>query len=215
MIRINLLPHAKRGTEKRSTAPQQIAAMIGVLIALAAYLYWQYGQLEAKLESQKRQLADIEKDIEEKKALIGGLEQLEKLREETKRKLDVVNQVQGQKVNPVPMLELVQSLLPRRVWLVGVDERAGSLNLKGVGANAKEVAEFMAALENSPRFSGVKLTVTESKANFVLGPVAQRVLQTQGDLQLQSFEATMKFVADAAPVAALTPGGDAPAAPPK
>jgi type IV pilus assembly protein PilN len=61
------------------------------------------------------------------------------------------------------MLDELATLMPRRVWLTKLDEKAGSVVFTGSGVTIDDVSAFMGALKRSSHFSSVELKKTTAK----------------------------------------------------
>lgn len=161
MIRINLLPI--RAAKKKETALQQIIILAGsvILVLVVVLSFW-----AVKLG----QIAGVEKDIKadearlnELKTKIGKLDQINKLKEEVKKKLDVLALLRKNKTGPATRLATLSDVTPDQLWLEKYREAADQISISGLALNEELIAQFIRALEDSPEYEQVDLMVSEQK----------------------------------------------------
>ncbi|CAH2030787.1 PilN domain-containing protein [Trichlorobacter ammonificans] len=161
MIRINLLP--VRAAKKKETALQQLVILVaGILLVLVIVL----GLWLMRLG----QISRLNKDIVAAKAKIGELDQkigklnsLKKLRDEVKKKLDVLSQLRKNKTGPASRLAALSDITPDRLWLETYRESGADIKISGLAFSEELIAQFIRALEDSPEFEKVDLVVSEQK----------------------------------------------------
>ncbi len=198
MIRINLLP--VRAAKKKETAVQQIAIFCAVLVISAAVVLSLYFVKRVQVSSAKNDIATANAKINELKAKIGKLEELKTLKEQVKKKLDVLAQLRKNKTGPAQRLATLSDTTPDQLWLTGYSETAGNIKISGVAFTEELIAQFMRAIEDSVDYMSVELVVSE---------------QTEmAGTKLKKFEVTMKLETPETPVAkapAPAPAVPAPA----
>lgn len=190
MIRINLLPRAKR--QGPVAAGVQIwgygylAAAFVWCVALAfVYFSWSsdLDQARAKNVDLERQiaavkteggnLADLQKQLDQSKKLEGVIQGLLSARQGPARMLlelsAVLSPGRGPSVDPVKLAEMRKAnpdagFNPgwdtRRVWVLSFQERDRACNIRGAGRNNEDVAEFLRRLSLSQLFDNVVLVRT-------------------------------------------------------
>ncbi|MCL1926742.1 MAG: PilN domain-containing protein [Syntrophorhabdaceae bacterium] len=154
MIRINLI-RGKR--KKRREINIGGAFLIVPLAVIAGVLYWHFGVVIPKLDATKAnvdqataQVARIQKDIEE-------LEKFKNRKAELQRKVDIINNLQRERVGPVRYFEALSSAIPEKCWIDKLEIRGSSLAVSGVALNNNTVANFMTALAGTGRFRDIIL----------------------------------------------------------
>jgi type IV pilus assembly protein PilN len=177
MIRINLLP--VRAAQKRARLQGQLAVMVLALISVIVICAMVYTSMAVRIASQKKEVARIEKKINDLKKVIGEVATIKQLQKEYQAKLDVLEDLKQRKSGPVHLLDEMSRVLPEKLWLEDFRESGGSISIKGIGLNEATVARFMKELEVSPYYEGVELKVTEQKAE-------------KSGLKLQKFDLTCK-----------------------
>ncbi len=161
MIRINLLP--VRAAKKKESAVQQLAiAGISfglVLVVILIMFFVKVGQIS----STKNDIAAANEKISELKGRIGKLDALKKLKDEVKKKLDVLAELRKNKSGPAKRLSTLSSSTPDRLWLESYKESGDDVKISGLAMNEELIAEFIRALEASPDYERVELVVSEQK----------------------------------------------------
>ncbi|MFT3922367.1 MAG: PilN domain-containing protein [Myxococcales bacterium] len=192
MIRINLLPQAKR-KEAASTGTHvwgyvYFAAVFAWCIALA----FVYFSLSSDLDQALAQNVDLEQQIQKVKGQSGNLQELQKQLDQSKKLEEVINGLLSARQGPSRMLlELSAILSPgrgptvdqqkldelrktnpeagftpgwdtRRLWITGFQENGRSCQIKGAGRNNEDIAEFLRRLTLSRLFESVVLVRTGS-----------------------------------------------------
>lgn len=159
MIRINLLP--ARAAKKKETAKQQISilliSMLGVLLVGLAL----YGLLFLKISSAKDDLAKADAELQQLKTKIGQIDNIKKLKEEVKKKLDVLNKLRKEKTGPARRLASLSGAVPDKLWLTRYAETGADVSLSGVAFSEDLIAAFMRNLAATDDFSNVELLVSE------------------------------------------------------
>jgi len=159
MVRINLLP--LKTSKKKETAKQQLMIL---LVGVVAVLLIGVGLLiftQGKIAAAKNDIARAESDLQQLKGKIGELENVKKLKEEVKKKLDVLEQLRKGKTGPVRRLATLSDAVPDKVWLTKYTESGASVSIGGVALDEDLIAAFMRNLQASEDYASVELVVSE------------------------------------------------------
>jgi type IV pilus assembly protein PilN len=159
MIKINLL--LVRGAKKKETVRQQIIILILFLVVTVAIMGGIYSYLLGKISSTKAAITQAESEIQQLKAKIGQIENLKKLEEEVRKKLDVLTQLRVGKTGPVKRLAALSDAVPDKVWLTRYTENGESVSIGGIAYTEELIADFMRNLEASQQYYQVELLVSE------------------------------------------------------
>jgi len=159
MIKINLL--LVRGAKKKETVKQQIMILILVLVASVVIIGGIYFYLLGRISSAKAEIAQTESEILQLKAKIGQIENLKKLQEEVRKKLDVLNQLRVGKTGPVKRLAALSETVPDKLWLTKYGESGDAITISGIAYTEELIADFMRNLDASRQFTQVELQVSE------------------------------------------------------
>lgn len=159
MIKINLLP--VRAAKKKETAVQQITIFCISLVLVAGIALATYGIYWGKITSTRNDIATANTKIEELKKKIGKLEELKALKDQVRKKLDVLAQLRKNKTGPAQRLAILSDNTPEQLWLTSYSENGTDVKISGVAYTEELIAAFMRNLEASSDFTGVELLVSE------------------------------------------------------
>jgi type IV pilus assembly protein PilN len=161
MIRINLLP--VRAAKKKETALQQIfifsAGVIAVLVLVLVLWLVKLGQISGT----QNDINAANAKISELKAKIGKLDEIKKLKDEVKKKLDVLALLRKNKSGPATRLATLSDITPDQLWLEKYKENGDTISISGLAFSEELIAQFIRALEASPEYEKVDLVVSEQK----------------------------------------------------
>jgi type IV pilus assembly protein PilN len=159
MIKINLLP--VRAAKRKETARQQAVVAAGTLVIVLLLALGAYSYFLVRISSTKDEISKAEQELAALKAQIGKINELEKLKAEVTKKLDVLNQLRREKNGPVNRLKAISQSVPDRLWITGYTESGTTVTLSGVAFSEELIADFMRNIEQSPDFMNVELVVSE------------------------------------------------------
>ncbi|MEI6214822.1 MAG: PilN domain-containing protein [Desulfuromonadales bacterium] len=183
MIKINLLP--VRAAKKKETAVQQIVIACVVVGVVAAVVMGMWSFKKIQISGVKGQITTANNKINELKSKIGKLEELKTLKEQVKKKLDVLAQLRKNKAGPAQRLVTLSDLTPDQLWLTSYSENNLDVRLSGIAYSEELIAQFMRAMEASSEYTAVELGVSEQ-------------IDVSG-AKLKKFDVTMKLKAAAVP----------------
>ncbi len=157
MIRVNLLPYRAQRRQRQILQHLGAAAgVIGLACALALGAHWyassELSDLQEEYASLRAQNAALQKKI-------GELRNLDALRADVERKLKIVDELQRGRFRTLETLAEISKVIPENVWLTSIEDAGETLRVTGLGESNKAVANFMRALEGSPLFANVRLSV--------------------------------------------------------
>lgn len=159
MIKINLLP--VRAAKKKETAIQQFIIAGVTVVVIIVVVVSLYVVKHMQVNAAKDDITAANNKISELKSKIGKLEELKTLKEQVKKKLDVLTQLRKNKTGPAQRLATLSDLTPEQLWLTGYAETGAVIKLSGIAFTEELIAQFMKALEASNDFMGVELLVSE------------------------------------------------------
>lgn len=148
MIRINLLPHRE---EKRKALRQQFYALSGLIAALALLIVvlvhgviaGYISQQEGKNEFLKKEIAALDKDIDE----------IKRLKEQTNALLSrkgVIESLQGSRAESVQLFNELARQVPSGIYLKSLKQSGNRIALTGYAQSNARVSTLMRNLEASP-----------------------------------------------------------------
>lgn len=159
MIKINLLP--VRAAKKKETAIQQFIIAGAVIVIIALIVTSLYVVKRIQVATAQDDIATANNKINELKTKIGKLEELKSLKEQVKKKLDVLSQLRKNKTGPAQRLASLSQLTPDQLWLTNYGETDQNVKISGIAFTEDLIAQFMKALEASSDFMNVELLVSE------------------------------------------------------
>ena len=148
MIRINLLPHRE---EKRKALRQQFYALSGLIAVLAILIVilvhgviaGYISQQEGKNEFLKKEIAALDKEIDE----------IKRLKEQTNALLSrkgVIESLQGSRAETVQLFNEMARQVPAGIYLKTVKQTGNKIAITGVAQSNARVSTLMRNLEASP-----------------------------------------------------------------
>lgn len=156
MIRINLLPF--RAARKKENIRRQISifALTFIFFIIAAFAWnmrlgAKITDLNAQVESTKKEVAKYRKITEKIKIIKQQLEVLEK-------KTQVINMLQRNRFEPVTLLDTMSDkVITKRMWFTGFQNLGRKVQINGIALDNRTVADFMTRLEGTGLFESVRL----------------------------------------------------------
>lgn len=148
MIRINLLPHRE---EKRKALRQQFFALSGLIAVLAILIVilvhgviaGYISQQEGKNEFLKKEIAALDKEIDE----------IKRLKEQTNALLSrkgVIESLQGSRAETVQLFNELARQVPAGIYLKSLKQTGNKIGIVGVAQSNARVSTLMRNLEASP-----------------------------------------------------------------
>jgi len=159
MIKINLLP--VRAARKKETAIQQFVITGTVIVVVALIVASLYMVKRVQVSAAKDDIVEANNRINELKAKIGKIDELKTLKEQVKKKLDVLSQLRKNKTGPAQRLATLSDLTPEKLWITNYNESVQDIKISGIAFTEELIAQFMKALEASNDFMAVELVVSE------------------------------------------------------
>jgi type IV pilus assembly protein PilN len=163
VIRINLLPHRE---EKRKALRQQFYALSGLIAVLAGLIVilvhgiiaGYISQQESKNEFLKKEIAALDKEIDE----------IKKLKEQTEALLSrkrVIEALQANRAEAVRLFNELALQVPAGVYLKSIKQSGAKISIQGYAQSNARVSTLMRNLEASPLLEAPNLL--EIKASIV------------------------------------------------
>jgi type IV pilus assembly protein PilN len=161
MIRINLLP--VRVSKKKVAGKQQLVFFaLAVVLVLICNFWWSRSRAtdvatrEERVKRTRTEIAQLEK-------IIGEVKDIKAQQAAVKDKLAVLEKLKAGRQGPVKMLDELATLIPKRVWLRRLDEKADAVILEGSAGTIEDVSTFLGALKHAQYFSAPELKKTTAK----------------------------------------------------
>jgi type IV pilus assembly protein PilN len=161
MVRINLLP--VRVSKKKEAGKQQLLLFVVVLVAGVLANGFFHQQRAGELEALQKRVAKTRADIAQLDKIIGEVKSIREEQKQLQDKLDVLDKLKQGRTGPVRMLDELAGLIPRRLWLTKMEEKAGKVTFTGGATSVEDVSQFMQGLKTSTYFADVELRKTDAK----------------------------------------------------
>jgi type IV pilus assembly protein PilN len=147
VIRINLLPHREQKRKDRRTQFFVMAGAVAVVAAVVVVAVHYYFSIEVDTQDDRNKFmksenAKLDKEIEE----------IAKLKEETDRLLQrklVIEKLQGDRSEPVLLLDQLAHRVPDGVYLKWVKQEGGKISLDGFAQSSARVSTLMRNIDSS------------------------------------------------------------------
>ena len=148
MIRINLLPHRE---EKRKARRQQFFALAGLLVVLSGLtVFLIHSVIEGYIGRQEEKNAFLKKEIA---ALDKDIDEIKRLKEQTESLLSRKQVIETLQVNRAETVHLFNELarqVPDGVYLKSLKQTGLKINLTGLAQSNARVSTLMRNLDASP-----------------------------------------------------------------
>ena len=215
MILINLLPHREAARKRRKEAFQVtmfMAAVLGVLIAGAVYMWYQN-----RIENQQERNAFLQREI---KALDEQIKEIANIEGEIaalRARQKAVEDLQADRNLPVYLLKELAQQLPDGIYVTGLKQTNQVVEMQGMAQSNERVSELLRNLSgNTPWFTKPELLeIVAANANLSAKDV-RRVASFKMRFQLvrssdlkKEAEAALKKEADAKKASAAAKKGAA------
>jgi len=191
MIRINLLPHREAKRKQKKTAFVALMALGGIAGAALVLLVGAVNAGRIAMQNQRNQVlqganADLDKKISKIANLKSEIEAL-------KARQQAVEDLQGDRNQPVYLLDELVRQMPDGVYLKGFKQDGQKVTLNGFAQSQERVAELLRNLSgNSPWLERPELTevravpLAQSKSGrrvveFILAVAIKRARENDGE----------------------------------
>ena len=154
MIRINLI----RGKRKKRREFNVGGLFFIVPFAVAAgVLYFHFFVVADKIDMYRVNVQRANAEVARLKKDIDEVEKFKSRKAELQRKVDIISNLQKERVGPVRHFEALSSAIPEKCWIDKLEIKGANLAVSGVALNNNTVANFMTALAGTGRFRDIIL----------------------------------------------------------
>ncbi len=161
MIRINLLPTAKKRKKKPKPIPAFV--IVGVMLNLFVVIGVAYGMffLKSRISALEAEKKNNEKEISELNKKLKDVENFEKLNQSFKQRKEIIEKLRKDQSFPVKILNEIGRTLPPGVWLTNMSSGGDSISVEGYGYTNDDVVTYVDNLKKSQIFTNVYLHETK------------------------------------------------------
>jgi Tfp pilus assembly protein PilN len=187
MIRINLAPppegrprRAEAGGPSFRLPEMNFLLLFGVIYLVAAVFlggwWWKLQDEEVSLQAQVTQ---ANADLAALKTRIGQAGKVKEHFAELTKRVEAIQELTKGQTRTIVLLDALADIVPKELWLTGMEERGTTLRLSGTSFTTTAVSDFMTNLRSSGRFKDVDIVI--SRQEFAKTP------------NLVTFEVTCRF----------------------
>jgi len=156
MAKINLLPWRDQYREERKRQFLTVLAGVGVLAAMASYLW--VSSVEAGIERQKNRNQILKTEIAGLNKKVEEIRELKKRRKQLLSRMKVIQDLQGTRPIIVRYFDELVRAIPDGVYLTKLERKDKLILLEGVAESNNRVSSLMRNLDQSDWFASPNLT---------------------------------------------------------
>ena len=196
MLEINLLP-VREARRKADIRQQLMQLMFVLLITVGAIGFW-HSRVAQEISMSEIRVSQMQHDIQQFKPQLDQVAAFKIKKARLEKKIDVIDGLDKARSGPVHVLHELALRTPERLWLTGLDSKAGEIRMEGRSLDNELVALFLRGLGESKYFAKVDLDSTQ----IVDGRDGLKVVKFAIRAQIVNPDAA---VAPKAPVGPATP----------
>jgi len=196
MLEINLLP--VREARRKADIRQQLMQLLLVLLLTAGAIGFWHSRVAEQISMSEIRVSQMQNDIQQFKPQLDQVAAFKLKKARLEKKIDVIDGLDRARSGPVHVLAELAARTPERLWLTGLDSKAGEIRMEGRSLDNELVAMFLRGLGESKYFDKVDLDSTQ----IVDGRDGLKVVKFAIRAQIVNPDAAS---APAAPVGPATP----------
>lgn len=155
MISINLLPvKASRRADQVKRELMLAGLGLGGLVLACTGLFV---VVSAEVSDLKAGNAQLQKEIDTLKTIVARVDEIDELKQDLTKKLDVIAGLKVKKQGPVRMLDELSDATPEKLTLMTLKEKDKRVDVTGVAVSNEVISQFLSNLERSDWFKDVYL----------------------------------------------------------
>jgi type IV pilus assembly protein PilN len=210
MIRINLLPHREARRKQKQSAFVALMALGGLAGAALVMLVGGYNASQIATQNERNLvLKNANAELDKK---IGKIANLKAEIEGLKARQQAVEDLQGDRNQPVYLLDELVRQMPQGVYLKSFKQEGQKVTLNGVAQSQERVAELLRNLSgNSPWLERPSLAEVRAAA-LGQGKTGRKVVEFNLDVSIKRAREKEEGAKPAAGAAAAKPAAAAPGA---
>ena len=156
MIRINLLPTAKKKTKPLILPVPFIYGMASLLLVIIITLALTF-YMNSRISDLKTDISTKEARLEELSLVLKQIENYEKDNAEFRRKAGIIEELKRNQIVPLVLLDEVSEVLPKGVWLTKLADTARFISIEGYAHSNSDLVEYVENLKGLKYFEDVML----------------------------------------------------------
>lgn len=168
MIKVNLLKDKTVPTRSVTIKPQATPlgwVILAVMVCVAGGLWGARFFMQRKVEDLTITRNRLNLENIRKQDLRKQIERSEKLQQELRSRIEIIEQLKTRQTGPVLLLNQVIQSIPTSaaVWLTSLDEKGDQVRITGFTARGETIPDFMSNLSASGYFKTVDLELFEDQ----------------------------------------------------
>ncbi|UCE71524.1 MAG: PilN domain-containing protein [Nitrospiraceae bacterium] len=154
MIRINLLPSAKRKAD--IIPPVFIYGGIAAVLILILMIVGMF-IINSRISGVQNEIAVKQQKLNQLKTKLEEVKNYERNNEEVRAKAEVIEKLKKNQVVPLRLLDEVSEMLPKGVWLTALLDKNGTISIDGYAYSNTELVSYVQNLKSSTYLTEVML----------------------------------------------------------
>lgn len=151
MIKINLLPYREK--EKKVGAARHVAVLVASFVVFLLVIGGIHVYMSMKISDLEKSVSENEERLKVLTKIIGDIEGYKKDKAILEKKIQIINDLEANRLAPVRMLDELTSLVPvKDVWLEKFTEKGKEITIEGMARHNIAVALFMKNLQEKASF---------------------------------------------------------------
>jgi type IV pilus assembly protein PilN len=159
MLEINLLP--VREARRKADIRQQLMQLLLVLLLTAGAIGFWHSRVTEQISESEVRISQMQNDIQQFKPQLEQVAAFKLKKARLEKKIDVIDGLDRARSGPVHVLAELAARTPDRLWLTGLDSKAGEIRMEGRSLDNELVALFLRGLGDSKYFAKVDLDSTQ------------------------------------------------------
>lgn len=155
--RLNLLPW--REMHRREQDRQLLTIAVGAWLLMGVIVFYAHVHVSALIEAQDKRNEFLNQEIAEVNKQIKEIADLKKQRQALIARMNVIYQLQGDRIRVVRIFDELVRKLPEGVYLTSLKHAANSTSLNGIAQSNARVSALMRNLDSSDWFTEPNLEV--------------------------------------------------------
>ena len=150
MLEINLLP-VREARRKADIRQQLMQLLLVLLLTVGAIGFW-HSRVAEQISMSEVRVSQMQNDIQQFKPQLDQVAAFKLKKARLEKKIDVIDGLDKARSGPVHVLAELAARTPERLWLTGLDSKAGEIRMEGRSLDNELVALFLRGLGESKYF---------------------------------------------------------------
>lgn len=156
MIRINLLPTAKRKKKPLILPKPFMYGLFALLLLIITAVSWTF-YINSQISDINAAIFLKQARLNELKLVLDKVESYERDNAEVKRKAGIIEQLKRNQIVPLVLLDAVSEVLPKGVWLTKLTDQARFISIEGYAHTNYDLVGYVQSLKGLKFFQDVML----------------------------------------------------------